>query len=196
MRKIYLVVIVCLIAFTAQATADTIKLKNGDRLTGAIVKSDEKTLVIKTEYASTISNNIAAIRLSAPLSFNQNIQAINLDDSGYDWTGQVAAIAGWGITANRGPLSPVLNYVINDIITNDLCASVYGSDIVTPGVGCFSGLGGRGPCRGDSGDSVIIDNTLVGLASFSAGAGCDAGFPSGFVRIAQYRNWIRSNTGI
>jgi putative salt-induced outer membrane protein len=41
--------------------ADTISLKNGDRLTGTIVKSDGKTLVIKTESAGDITVQWAAI---------------------------------------------------------------------------------------------------------------------------------------
>lgn len=55
MLKLCFVVVVGLMAFTTQATADTIKLKNGDRLTGAIVKSDEKALVLRTEYAGPIT---------------------------------------------------------------------------------------------------------------------------------------------
>jgi putative salt-induced outer membrane protein YdiY len=62
MRKAYFAVVVCLFAFTAPATADTIKLKNGDRLTGTIVKSDEKTLVIKTDYAGPITVNWDAVQ--------------------------------------------------------------------------------------------------------------------------------------
>ncbi|HEX4951504.1 MAG TPA: DUF481 domain-containing protein [Blastocatellia bacterium] len=62
MSKVFLLVVVCLIVFTTQATADTIKLKNGDRLTGSIIKSDEKTLVIKTEYAGPVTVNWDAIQ--------------------------------------------------------------------------------------------------------------------------------------
>lgn len=62
MRKVFFLVVVCLIVFSAQITADTIKLKNGDRLTGSIVKSDEKTLVIKTEYAGPVTVNWDAVQ--------------------------------------------------------------------------------------------------------------------------------------
>ena len=41
--------------------ADTISLKNGDRLTGTIVKSDAKTLVLKTEFAGEVTLQWAAI---------------------------------------------------------------------------------------------------------------------------------------
>jgi putative salt-induced outer membrane protein len=41
--------------------ADTITLKNGDRLTGTIEKSDAKTLVLKTEFAGEITLQWSAI---------------------------------------------------------------------------------------------------------------------------------------
>jgi hypothetical protein len=37
--------------FAGSVVADQVTLKNGDRLTGTIVKSDAKTLLIKTEFA-------------------------------------------------------------------------------------------------------------------------------------------------
>jgi len=46
------------------ARADQVTLKNGDRLTGEIVKSDGKTLLMKTEFAGEVNlkwDAIAAI---------------------------------------------------------------------------------------------------------------------------------------
>jgi putative salt-induced outer membrane protein YdiY len=56
----------------AQALADEVKLNNGDRITGTIVKADGKTLTIKTAYAGavTISKEaIAQISSEEPLYF-------------------------------------------------------------------------------------------------------------------------------
>src|SRR5579863_10444715 len=41
--------------------ADTVSLKNGDRLTGTIVKSDGKVLVIKTEFAGEVTLQWSAV---------------------------------------------------------------------------------------------------------------------------------------
>lgn len=49
------------ILFCPALFADTISLKNGDRLTGTIVKSDAKTLVLKTEFAGEVTLQWAAI---------------------------------------------------------------------------------------------------------------------------------------
>jgi hypothetical protein len=45
--------------------ADQVSLKNGDRLTGAIVRSDAKTLVLKTEAAGDVTFQWSAIEAIA-----------------------------------------------------------------------------------------------------------------------------------
>ncbi len=52
------------------AVADQVTLKNGDRLTGAILKSDAKALTLKSEFAGTIAiewSALESITSSAPL---------------------------------------------------------------------------------------------------------------------------------
>lgn len=44
------------------ALADQIVLKNGDRITGSITKSDGKQLVIKTDYAGDVTVKFDAIQ--------------------------------------------------------------------------------------------------------------------------------------
>jgi putative salt-induced outer membrane protein YdiY len=52
-RSALLVVASCLLVLSARA--DQVTLKNGDRLTGTIVKSDAKTMLIKTELAGDVN---------------------------------------------------------------------------------------------------------------------------------------------
>src|SRR5438874_11247638 len=52
------------------ALADQVSLKNGDRLTGTIVQSDGKTLVLHTEYAGDLTvkwDAVKGVESSAPL---------------------------------------------------------------------------------------------------------------------------------
>jgi len=52
------------------AYADQVTLKNGDRLTGSVVKSDAKALTLKSEFAGTVAidwNAIETITSAAPL---------------------------------------------------------------------------------------------------------------------------------
>ena len=56
--------------FAGASRADEVTLKNGDRLTGIIVKSDAKVLVIKSEFAGDVSiqwDAITSIQSSQPL---------------------------------------------------------------------------------------------------------------------------------
>src|ERR1700694_438059 len=45
----------------ASARADQVTLKNGDRLSGAIVKADGKTLILKTDYAGDLTLKWSAV---------------------------------------------------------------------------------------------------------------------------------------
>jgi len=60
-RKIFLTCFVYLCLFYGAAFADQITLKNGDRLTGTVVKSDGKTLLMKTEFAGEVTIQFSAI---------------------------------------------------------------------------------------------------------------------------------------
>jgi putative salt-induced outer membrane protein YdiY/sRNA-binding regulator protein Hfq len=62
---------VSIFLFTLAASADQVTLKNGDRLTGTIVKSDGKTLLLKTDSAGEITlkwDAVSDIVSSQPLS--------------------------------------------------------------------------------------------------------------------------------
>jgi putative salt-induced outer membrane protein len=58
-------VAVAFLLLTIPALADQLTLKNGDRLTGSITKSDGKVLVIKTDYAGDVSVKFDAIQAIA-----------------------------------------------------------------------------------------------------------------------------------
>ena len=44
-----------LVLFTQTAFADQVTMKNGDRLSGTILKSDGKSLATKTEFAGDVT---------------------------------------------------------------------------------------------------------------------------------------------
>ena len=57
------VALLALLALSSSvASADQITLKNGDRLTGTIEKSDGKQLVIKTEFAGEVTVQWSAVQ--------------------------------------------------------------------------------------------------------------------------------------
>lgn len=62
LRKTIFVALVALLGLAPAVLADQITLKNGDHLSGKIVKSDGKTLVLHTEFAGDVTLQFAAIR--------------------------------------------------------------------------------------------------------------------------------------
>ena len=52
----------CLLALGASLFGDQVKLTNGDVLTGTVVKSDGKKLVLKTEYAGDVAIDWASVK--------------------------------------------------------------------------------------------------------------------------------------
>jgi putative salt-induced outer membrane protein YdiY len=62
MRKVHLCLLLSVFTFTSTLFADQVVLKNGDRLTGTITKSDDKTLLIKTEFAGDVTVQWSAVQ--------------------------------------------------------------------------------------------------------------------------------------
>ncbi len=68
MRKTFVVGLLLLfvLLLATPSLADQVVLKNGDRLTGSITKSDGKQLVIKTDYAGDVTVKFDAIQSLRP----------------------------------------------------------------------------------------------------------------------------------
>src|SRR5438067_9093099 len=57
-----LLLVISLVAFSSSLLADQVTLKNGDRLTGTVVKSDGKTLVLHTDAADDVTLKMDAVQ--------------------------------------------------------------------------------------------------------------------------------------
>ena len=62
LRRFQLFTLIMLVGLTSALFADQVTLKNGDRLTGTVVKSDGKTLVLHTDAAGDVTIQFAAIQ--------------------------------------------------------------------------------------------------------------------------------------
>ena len=62
MRSLQLLAVIFVLLPGTSLFADQIVLKNGDKLTGTITKSDDKTLVIKTEFAGDVTVQWPAVQ--------------------------------------------------------------------------------------------------------------------------------------
>ncbi|CAH2064755.1 unnamed protein product, partial [Iphiclides podalirius] len=142
---------------------------------------------------SSLNNDIAVITISR-VNFSNVIGPINLASGNNNYAGTWAMAAGFGRTRDSAGISTsqMLYHVSLRVITNAECLNVYGDPFVISSTLCVSGEGGRNICRGDSGGPLAVGTTLIGVASFVSGRGCQIGLPSGFARVTSYNAWIWS----
>ncbi len=119
--------------------------------------------------------DIAIIRLPEKLTFNEYIRPICLPNRKYlaeTYENQVilffcmvylvyicivlinfqaVQVPGWGITADRGKVSPILQYTNVTILSNGKCRQVF-RDLLTGNNICVKATPTASPCRGDSGN--------------------------------------------
>lgn len=74
MRKLFVLSLILMFAIAIPLFADQVVLKNGDKLTGTIAKSDGKTLVLKTDYAGDLTIKFVDIQ-SISTTGNLNVTA-------------------------------------------------------------------------------------------------------------------------
>lgn len=147
---------------------------------------------------STLTNDIAIIKLSTPLTLNKYVQTIKLASGSDTYAGNQGTIIGWGITSDsQRAVTDILRYASNTILSNDQCKAA-GSDysaIIQPVHICLSGEGKKSICQGDSGGPLTTNGIQVGITSFSYQS-CEASKPSVFVRLTQFTDWIKANSDV
>jgi len=98
-----LLVWLCVCAVVAKA--DQVTLKNGDRLSGTIEKSDEKTLVMKTDYAGEVTLDWSAVRgivSSEPITLQlRDGKTVTGKVTTHDGTFAIETVDRGGVTAQR-----------------------------------------------------------------------------------------------
>ncbi|XP_047464254.1 mast cell tryptase [Mugil cephalus] len=155
-------------------------------------------IIVHPNYNNTLYNNdIALMRLSAPVTFNNFIRPVCLaSNSSQFYNSTLCWATGWGRLGKDVslPASQPLQEVEVPVIGNRQCSCNYNnSDAnITDNMIC-AGRENKGACQGDSGgplqckqDSVWIQ---AGITSF--GVPCAlAGFPEVYARVSQYQTWI------
>uniref|UniRef100_A0A182M0J8 Peptidase S1 domain-containing protein n=1 Tax=Anopheles culicifacies TaxID=139723 RepID=A0A182M0J8_9DIPT len=150
-----------------------------------------------------IRNDIAVVRLEAPIVYTERIQPIRLParSDTRTFAGLMGTVSGFGVYSVANPaLSDVLNYVVNPVITNADCLAQWSGmvELIEAQNICQSGDGGRSACNSDSGGPLTVqdnaESLLVGVVSFGSAGGCDDGMPTVFARVSYYLGWIEDNS--
>lgn len=143
--------------------------------------------------------DIALLKLSSPLSINQNAQPIPVtttadEQAGATATGAVATVSGWGATREGGSGSSTLRAVSVPVISNSVASQLYGYSIDNTMLAAgILNQGGKDSCQGDSGGPLVVSGTsgpiLAGVVSY--GYGCArAQYPGIYTRVSSYQGWL------
>ncbi|XP_017778783.1 PREDICTED: chymotrypsin-2-like [Nicrophorus vespilloides] len=145
------------------------------------------------DYAESLLNDIAIIKLATPLEFNENIQPVSLPTSLIKGDSDVV-ISGWGTTSYPGTVPDGLRFIHLKSMDWDTCNAlqtaegwnVYSSQICT-----FTRYG-EGVCSGDSGGPLVDTNgAQVGIVSWVTY--CAVGVPDVYTSVHYYLDWIEEN---
>ncbi|XP_058056056.1 trypsin-1-like [Anopheles bellator] len=146
----------------------------------------------------TFNNDIALVKLQAPVDAGGSFIPVCLPVSGRSFTGHNGTVIGWGKLGN-GSLSNGLQKAVVPIMSNAQCRkSNYRASRITENMLCAGyAEGGKDACQGDSGGPLNVGDSnfreLVGIVSW--GEGCARpNYPGVYTRVTRYLPWIRANT--
>jgi len=123
-----------------------------------------------------------------------------------------SGLAGWGQTRNDGNLSRALMKVRSPIVDDRTCQErvcnvnlgpiKIQNCIIADSHICAGGVAAKGPCRGDSGGSLIAQDkdlqgwAAVGLVSYQPGRRCGTDQYVVFTEISKFLPWIAQQFGL
>ncbi|XP_050968027.1 trypsin-1 [Labeo rohita] len=186
------------------ASASSLRVYLGRRTQGGSnpneISRTVRTIIVHPYYNSnTNDNDIALLRLSSTVTFNNYIRPVCLAaQSSVFSAGTSSWITGWGdIRAGVSLPSPgILQETVVPVVDNVQCNNLLGSGSVTSNMMCAGLLqGGKDTCQGDSGGPMVSRQCTVWVQSgiTSWGYGCaDPNAPGVYTRVSQYQTWITS----
>ncbi|XP_037032972.1 chymotrypsin-2-like isoform X5 [Bradysia coprophila] len=137
-------------------------------------------------------NDIALVKLTVPIQFNENVRPIELDDREVP-DGAVVQLTGWGKMETRGATDNIQSVDVT-VLAFDECKKTVAGDVLIDGHMCTKGVIGIGACKGESGDPLTYGRKLVGIVSF--GIPCGIGSPDVHSKVSYYFDWIKKNSQI
>ncbi|KAM8976963.1 transmembrane protease serine 3 [Pelodytes ibericus] len=156
----------------------------------------EKIIYHSKYKSSSMTNDIALIKLAYPFIFTGLIQPICLPNYGEDFPeGKICWISGWGATEEGGDTSQTMDYAGVPLISNRVCNTkyIYGG-VIKSSMVCAGFLeGGVDTCQGDSGGPLACEDRKVWklMGTTSWGVGCALRYKPGvYTRISSFLDWI------
>jgi secreted trypsin-like serine protease len=150
---------------------------------------------------NTNDNDIALLKLDddAPANLTPSVRAAPGSEAKYQ-AGNEVTVIGWGVTAEGGSTTPVLNEVTIHVQDTKICEKNYKQAIpsskITSHQWCAGEpAGGKDSCQGDSGGFIgtpLEGGRWMQLGVVSWGIGCARPKLSGvYTRVIDYDDWVK-----
>ncbi|XP_077900802.1 transmembrane protease serine 2 isoform X1 [Ictidomys tridecemlineatus] len=156
----------------------------------------EKVISHPNYDSKTKNNDVALMKLQAPLTFNDRVKPVCLPNPGMMLEAQQPCwISGWGATYEKGKTSDVLNAAMVYLIEHSRCNSKYVyNNLITPAMICAGYLQGSiDSCQGDSGGPLVTLKNEVWwlIGDTSWGSGCaKPNRPGVYGNMTVFTDWI------
>uniref|UniRef100_A0A182IMH4 Peptidase S1 domain-containing protein n=1 Tax=Anopheles atroparvus TaxID=41427 RepID=A0A182IMH4_ANOAO len=156
--------------------------------------------IVHPDYLGGVNpTDIAVMRLASPLTFTARVQPTVLPVPGSIPTGP-STLAGWGSTGGTIPTtSNILQKVTKPLITYAECEAAAGAGSPLGPTNICTGplTGGVSACSGDSGGPLFSiqggQQVQIGIVSWGWIPCGTVGFPSVYVGVSHYIDWIQAN---
>ncbi|KAG8041997.1 hypothetical protein G9C98_007305, partial [Cotesia typhae] len=155
-------------------------------------------ITVHEKYNSSDSwkNDIALIKIKGRFEISAVLKFVPLPIPNQDIPAEsVAVISGWGTLQEGGKTPVVLQKTEVFIASQSYCKQVHtdaGSNIHETHICAYDPVHETGPCNGDSGGPLMVDNKLVGLASWVRGCASTM-YPTVYTRVPSFLDWIEAN---
>lgn len=155
-----------------------------------------KRIIIHPQFnVYSLDNDIALMELTQPVTLSSIIQPACLPSLSHMFSEAMKCfITGWGTTSEGGYLAYVLQKAEVEVIRDDLCWKLYGSQVTDRMLCAGKVAGGVDSCQGDSGGPLICREDsgkwfLFGITSW--GDGCArVNAPGVYSRVTALRRFI------
>uniref|UniRef100_A0A8C3VPQ6 Transmembrane protease serine n=1 Tax=Catagonus wagneri TaxID=51154 RepID=A0A8C3VPQ6_9CETA len=190
--------------FKTKANSRQWTVSFGTTINPPLMKRNIKRIIVHERYRSPAREyDIAVVQFSPRVTFTDDVRRVCLPEASATFQpNSTVYITGFGALFYGGESQNNLREARVKIISDDVCKQphVYGSDIKS-GMFCAGYLEGiYDACRGDSGGPLVgkdLKDTwyLIGIVSWGDNCG-QKNKPGVYTKVADYRNWIASKTGL
>ncbi|XP_075155389.1 trypsin isoform X1 [Haematobia irritans] len=136
-------------------------------------------------------HDIALLRLAQPVKVEKDFVGIRLPEYRMQTDEETPALLiGWGLNETGGYIQKHLQKVDLDVFSDAECSRRHGLQIHSSNICAGVPEGGKGQCSGDSGGPLIVNDTQIGIVSWSRKPCTIPPYPGVFTEVSAYVGWI------